>query len=114
MRADLVDICVSDGERVPGLAAQRVPVQRALSLDAKPMDGETAAGGGGLATRQNVPCPSLVKQENMDPSIRAGPVPNGFPGGMGVCPPRGNATSNFKTPKPLHTHNKNKTVTVHK
>uniref|UniRef100_A0A087XMW8 Nuclear receptor coactivator 3 n=1 Tax=Poecilia formosa TaxID=48698 RepID=A0A087XMW8_POEFO len=82
-----------DGERVP-VAAQRVPFQRALSLDAKPMDGEMAAGGGGLAARQNVPCPSLVKQENMDPSIRPGPVPNGFPGGMGVCPPRGNATSN--------------------
>ncbi|KAM4741673.1 nuclear receptor coactivator 3-like [Anableps anableps] len=80
-----------DGERVPGLAAQRVPFQRALSLDAKPMDGEMAAGGG-LAARQNVPCPSLVKQENMDPSVRPGAMPNGFPGGMGVCPPRGNAT----------------------
>uniref|UniRef100_A0A3Q2PU92 Nuclear receptor coactivator 3 n=1 Tax=Fundulus heteroclitus TaxID=8078 RepID=A0A3Q2PU92_FUNHE len=80
-----------DGERVSGLPAQRAPFQRALSLDAKPMDGEMGAGGG-LATRRNVPCPSLVKQESMDPSIRPGAVPNGFPGGMGVCPPRGNAT----------------------
>ncbi|XP_047203960.1 nuclear receptor coactivator 3-like [Girardinichthys multiradiatus] len=80
-----------DGERVSGMPAQRAPFQRALSLDAKPIDGEIAAGGG-LTTRQNVPCPSLVKQENMEPSIRPGAVPNGFPGGMGVCPPRGNAT----------------------
>ena len=46
--------------------------------------------GGGLAVRRNVPCPTLVKQENVDAPIRPGGVPNGFPGGMGVCPPRGN------------------------
>ncbi len=67
--------------------------QRALSMDAKPMGGEGAVGIG-LAGRRNVPCPTLVKQENMDAPIRPSVVPNGFPGGMGVCPPRGNPTSN--------------------
>lgn len=68
---------------------QRGAYQRALSMDAKPMGGD-GAGGGGLAGRRNVPCPTLVKQENMDVPIRTGAIPNGFPGGMGVCPPRGN------------------------
>lgn len=76
--------------------AQRGPYQRALSMDAKPMGGGEAGVGGGLAGRRNVPCPTLVKQENMEAPIRTGPVPNGFPGGMGVCPPRGNPTSNLK------------------
>lgn len=73
---------------------QRGAYQRALSMDAKPMGGEGAVGGG-LAGRRNVPCPMLVKQENMDAPIRTGAIPNGFPGGMGVCPPRGNPTSNL-------------------
>lgn len=77
--------------------AQRGLYQRALSMDAKPMGGGEMGVGGGLAGRRNVPCPTLVKQENMEAPIRTGPVPNGFPGGMGVCPPRGNPTSNFKT-----------------
>ena len=76
--------------------AQRGAYQRALSMDAKPMGGEGAVGGG-LAGRRNVPCPTLIKQENMDAPIRPGGVPNGFPGGMGVCPPRGNPTSNLTT-----------------
>ncbi|XP_072238841.1 nuclear receptor coactivator 3-like isoform X3 [Leuresthes tenuis] len=80
-----------DGERGPILPGQRGAYQRALSVDSKPMGGE-AAMGGGLATRRNVPCPMLVKQESMDAPIRLGTVPNGFPGGMGVCPPRGNPT----------------------
>lgn len=70
--------------------------QRALSMDSKPMGGEGPVGGG-LAGRRNVPCPTLVKQENMDAPIRTGGIPNGFPGGMGVCPPRGNPTSNLNT-----------------
>lgn len=80
------------------LPGQRGAYQRALSLDAKAMGAEGPVGGG-LAGRRNVPCPTLVKQENMDPPIRTlpGPVPNGFPGGMSVCPPRGNPTSNFNT-----------------
>lgn len=77
--------------------AQRGAYQRALSMDAKPMGGGEGGVGGGLAGRRNVPCPTLVKQENMEAPIRTGPVPNGFPGGMGVCPPRGNPTSNLKT-----------------
>jgi len=89
-------VCVSDGERGPILPGQRGAYQRALSVDSKPKGGETAMGGG-LATRRNVPCPMLVKQENMDAPIRPGTVPNGFPGGMGVCPPRGNPTSNLNT-----------------
>lgn len=89
-------LCVSDGERGPMPPAQRSAYQRALSMDGKPMGGEVAVGGG-LAMRRNVPCPTLVKQEKMDAPIRAGPVPNGFPGGMGVCPPRGNPTSNLNT-----------------
>lgn len=75
---------------------QRGPYQRALSVDAKPMGGEGGVGGG-LAGRRNVPCPTLVKQENMEAPIRAGNVANGFPGGIGVCPPRGGATSNLPT-----------------
>lgn len=63
-------------------------------MDAKPMAGEGPVGGG-LAGRRNVPCPTLVKQENMDGPMRTVAVPNGFPGGSGVCPPRGNRTSNF-------------------
>lgn len=76
--------------------AQRAAYQRALSMDAKSMAGDGPVGGG-LAGRRNVPCPTLVKQENMDAPIRPGPVPNGFPGGMGVCPPRGNPTSKSNT-----------------
>lgn len=75
--------------------AQRVAYQRALSMDAKPMGGDGAGGGGGLAGRRNVPCPTLVKQENTDAPIRTGAIPNGFPGGMGVCPPRGNPSNLF-------------------
>lgn len=74
---------------------QRGVYQRALSADAKPM-GVDGPAGGGLAMRRNVPCPTLVKQENMDAPIRSGAMPNGFPGGMGVCPPRGNP-SNLNT-----------------
>lgn len=62
-------------------------------MDAKPMGGEGAVAGG-LAGRRNVPCPTLVKQENVEAPIRIGGVPNGFSGGGGVCPPRGNLTSN--------------------
>lgn len=62
-------------------------------MDAKPMGGEGPVAGG-LAGRRNVPCPTLVKQENVEAPIRIGGVPNGFPGGSGVCPPRGNLTSN--------------------
>ncbi|XP_034724225.1 nuclear receptor coactivator 3-like isoform X4 [Etheostoma cragini] len=80
-----------DGERGPMPSAQRSAYQRALSMDAKPMGGEGAVGGG-LAGRRNVPCPTLVKQEKIDAPIRPGPIPNGFPGGMGVCPPRANPT----------------------
>ncbi|XP_022055608.1 nuclear receptor coactivator 3 isoform X1 [Acanthochromis polyacanthus] len=80
-----------DGERGPVLPAQRGAYQRALSMDAKPMGGEGAVGGG-LATRRNVPCPTLVKQEMIDAPLRPGPMPNGFHGGMGVCPPRANPT----------------------
>jgi len=91
-----VCVCVSDGERGPLPPAQRVAYQRALSVDAKPIGGEGPVGGG-LAGRRNVPCPTLVKQEKMDAAIPPGPVPNGFPGGMGACPPRGNPTSNLNT-----------------
>lgn len=86
---------LSEGERGPMPPAQRGAYQRALSMDAKPMGGEGAVGGG-LAGRRNAPCPTLVKQENMDAPFRTGAVPNGFPGGMGVCSPRGNPTSNFE------------------
>lgn len=86
-------VCVLEGERPLMLPGQRSAYQRALSMDAKPMVGEGAVGGG-LATRRNAPCPTLVKQENMDVPIRPGVMPNGFPGGMG-CPPRGNPTSNL-------------------
>lgn len=89
-------LCLSEGERGPMLPGQRVAYQRALSMDAKTMGVEGPVGGG-LAGRRNVPCPMLVKQENMDAPIRTGPIPNGFPGGMGVCPPRGNPTSNLNT-----------------
>lgn len=71
--------------------AQRGAYQRALSMDAKPIGGEGAVGGG-LAGRRNAPCPTLVKQENMDAPFRTGAIPNGFPGGMSVCSPRGNPT----------------------
>lgn len=85
---DVVCLCVSEGDRGP--LPQRGPYQRAMSMDSKPLGGPE----GGLAGRRNVPCPTLVKQENMEAPIRSGPVPNGFPGGMGLCPPRGNPTSN--------------------
>lgn len=75
---------------------QRGAYQRALSMDAKPMGAEGAMGGG-LAGRRNVPCPTLIKQENMDASIRPGALPNGFLGGMNACPPRGNPISEFLT-----------------
>lgn len=75
---------------------QRVAYQRALSMDAKPIGGDGPVGGG-LAMRRNVPCPTLVKQENIDTAIRPGGAPNGFQGGMGVCPPRGNPTSKLNT-----------------
>lgn len=65
-------------------------------MDSKPLSEEMAVRGG-LATRRNVPCPAPLKQENMDVPIRPGSMPNGFPGGMSVCPPRGNPTSNFST-----------------
>ena len=69
------------------MSAQRGPLQRALSLDARPLD-----GGGGLAGRRNVPCPTLIKLENMEAPIQPG-ITNGFPGpgGMGMCPPQGGA-----------------------
>nr|XP_029539542.1 nuclear receptor coactivator 3-like isoform X1 [Oncorhynchus nerka]XP_029539543.1 nuclear receptor coactivator 3-like isoform X1 [Oncorhynchus nerka] len=68
-----------DGGRGAMMSAQRGPLQRALSLDARPLD-----GGGGLAGRRNVPCPTLIKLENMEAPIRPG-ITNGFPGpgGMG-------------------------------
>lgn len=78
------------------LQGQRGAYQRALSMDAKPMCGEGPVAGG-LATRRNAPCPTLVKQETIDVPIRPGAMPNGFSGGMGVCPPRGNPTSNLNT-----------------
>uniref|UniRef100_A0A8C7YTF2 Nuclear receptor coactivator 3 n=1 Tax=Oryzias sinensis TaxID=183150 RepID=A0A8C7YTF2_9TELE len=78
-------------ERGPMLPAQRAAYQRALSVDSKPMGGDMPVGGG-LASRRNVPCPTLVKQESMEAPVRPGTMPNGFPGGMGVCPPRGNPT----------------------
>lgn len=93
---NLTSFCVSDGERVPMAPGHRVPYQRALSVDSKPMASDGGVGGG-LAGRRNVPCPTLVKQESMDAPIRPGNVPNGFPGGMAVCPPRGGATSNLFT-----------------
>ncbi|XP_067360868.1 nuclear receptor coactivator 3-like isoform X3 [Channa argus] len=80
-----------DGERGPMPPVQRAVYQRALSMDAKPISREGAVGGG-LAVRRNVPCPTLVKQENMDVPIHPGAVPNGFPGTMGPCPPPGNPT----------------------
>ncbi|XP_028302557.1 nuclear receptor coactivator 3-like [Gouania willdenowi] len=76
-----------DGERGHMVPGQRATYQRALSMDAKPLGGDGVLGGG-LAARRNVPSPLLVKQENMDTPIR----PNSFPGGMSVCPPRGNPT----------------------
>ncbi|XP_034023135.1 nuclear receptor coactivator 3 isoform X2 [Thalassophryne amazonica] len=79
-----------DGERGSVAPGQRA-YQRALSLDAKPLGGDGALGGG-LAGRRNVPCPTMVKQENMDSSLRTGSVPSGFNGGVGVCPPRASAT----------------------
>lgn len=78
------------------LPSQRAAYQRTLSLDAKPMGGEGGVNISSLATRRNIPCPTLVKQENMDTPIR-GTVPNGYPAGMAVCPPRGNPTSNIST-----------------
>uniref|UniRef100_A0A8C8J8B8 Nuclear receptor coactivator 3 n=1 Tax=Oncorhynchus tshawytscha TaxID=74940 RepID=A0A8C8J8B8_ONCTS len=56
-----------DGGRGAMMSAQRGPLQRALSLDARPLD-----GGGGLAGRRNVPCPTLIKLENMEAPIRPG------------------------------------------
>lgn len=94
-----VCVCVSEGDRGPMPPVQRGPYQRALSMDAKPMGG---GEGGGLAVRRNVPCPTLIKQENMETPIRSGPVPNGFPGGMAVCPPRGNPTSNVNNVVSVH------------
>lgn len=94
--SDVVCLCILEGDRGP--MPQRGPYQRAMSVDSKLMGGIEAGGGGGgaggLAGRRHVPCPTLVKQENMEAPIRSGPVPNGFPGGIGVCPPRGNPTSN--------------------
>lgn len=87
---DVLCLCVSEGDRGP--MPQRGPYQRAMSMDSKPMGGQE--GGGGLAGRRNVPCPTLVKQENMEAPSRSGPVPNGFPGGIGMCSPRGNPSSN--------------------
>lgn len=72
---------------------QRAAYQRALSMDAKPMGGDGPVAGG-LASRRNVPCPTLVKQENVEAPIRMGGGPNGFPVGSGVCPPRASLTSN--------------------
>ena len=74
--------------------AQRAAYQRALSVDAKPLGVEGM--GGGIAGRRNVPCPTLIKQEVMEAPIRAGPMANGFPGGMGGCPPRGGGGSKHK------------------
>lgn len=59
------------------------------------MSGEGGMGGS-LATRRNISSSTVVKQENMDAPIR-GAVPNGYPAGMSVCPPRGNPTSNLST-----------------
>uniref|UniRef100_A0A1A8RF57 Nuclear receptor coactivator 3 n=1 Tax=Nothobranchius rachovii TaxID=451742 RepID=A0A1A8RF57_9TELE len=77
-----------DGKKSPILLAQRASYQRALSVDAKPLGGDVVADGS-LAGRRSLPCPSLIEQESMDAAIRSGPAPGGFPGGMGVCPPRG-------------------------
>ncbi|XP_061640086.1 nuclear receptor coactivator 3 isoform X1 [Phyllopteryx taeniolatus] len=80
-----------EGDRGAITPGQRVVYQRTVSVDAMPMGGEVPVGVG-LAGRRNVPCPTLIKQENMDAPIRPGGVPNGFPGGTGVCPPRGHPT----------------------
>lgn len=96
MTKNLGNGCDAEGERVPVPPGPRAAYQRALSMDSKPMGGEgaaAAAAAGGLAGRRNVPCPTLVKQENVEAPFRIGGVPNGFPGGGGVCPPRGNLTS---------------------
>uniref|UniRef100_A0A3Q4BWD0 Nuclear receptor coactivator 3 n=1 Tax=Mola mola TaxID=94237 RepID=A0A3Q4BWD0_MOLML len=73
-----------EGERGPMHPGQRGPYQRVLSMDTKPMGAEGSVGVG-LAGRRNVPCPTLVKQENMDAPIRSGGVPNGI--GMPQRPP---------------------------
>uniref|UniRef100_A0A8C5GBG5 Nuclear receptor coactivator 3 n=1 Tax=Gouania willdenowi TaxID=441366 RepID=A0A8C5GBG5_GOUWI len=60
--------------------------------------------GKSVSARRNVPSPLLVKQENMDTPIR----PNSFPGGMSVCPPRGNPTSMLTLfPPPASQYNAN-------
>lgn len=73
--------------------AQRAAYQRALSVDAKPMGGDPLVGG--LASRRNAPCPTLMHQDNMNTPVRPGGVPNGFPGGMSLCPPQGNPPRNL-------------------
>uniref|UniRef100_A0A8C7CS27 Nuclear receptor coactivator 3 n=1 Tax=Oncorhynchus kisutch TaxID=8019 RepID=A0A8C7CS27_ONCKI len=60
-------LCLPDVERGAMLPARRGPLQRALSVDAKPL-----VGGGCLAGRRNVPCPMLIKQENVEAHIRPG------------------------------------------
>ncbi|KAM9408807.1 nuclear receptor coactivator 3-like [Pholidichthys leucotaenia] len=91
-----------EGERAAMLPAQRAAYQRALSVGAKPI-GEEGVVGCGLAARRNVHCPTLLKQENA-PLIRPGTVPNGFPGSMGVCPPRGNPTRAMGRGMGIHQH----------
>lgn len=86
-------LLVSEGDRAPmAPAGQRGAYQRAFSMDSKPPGGDVTVGGV-MAARRNPPCPTMIKQENMEAPIRPGALPNGFPGGGGVCPPRGNPAS---------------------
>uniref|UniRef100_A0A3P9MM05 Nuclear receptor coactivator 3 n=1 Tax=Oryzias latipes TaxID=8090 RepID=A0A3P9MM05_ORYLA len=80
-------------ERGPMLPAQRAAYQRALSVDSKPMGGDMPVGGG-LASRRNVPCPTLVKQESMGRGMgahqrppMAGPGEWGMPRSGGSAAP---------------------------
>lgn len=73
-----------DFERTSIPPGQRSAYQRALSVDAKTM------GGGSIAGRRNVPCPTLMNQETMGSTVKPGGVSNGFPGSMSLCPQQGN------------------------
>ncbi|KAJ8257830.1 hypothetical protein GJAV_G00190180 [Gymnothorax javanicus] len=59
------------------LSGNRVPLQRAVSMDGKPVS------GGGVAGRRSAPCPMLIKQENLESQRMIG-GPENFPGNMGM------------------------------